>query len=177
MLTISSGTRSASPSASSVLPHAVGPVMQTHSTPARLAHELLPAQEQPIEILERDRRSTSAGRDCTPRCARCAPSRAAAHSSLRSSSGGSRAPRRGTPSSPAARCVSASTRPYALPVGEIARDVAHQRLDVAPLRAAAARRARRRAAARGARLRGPPRRAPRSELLDEIGLAAPRPRS
>ncbi len=50
----SSGTRSASSSASSVLPHAVGPVMQTHSTPAGSLMPLLAAQEQSIEILERD---------------------------------------------------------------------------------------------------------------------------
>ena len=69
------------------------------------------------------------------------------------SGGGSRAPPRGTPSSPAARCASASMRLDALAVAEIAEHVAHQRLDVARRRAAAARRARRRAAGRAARRR------------------------
>src|SRR5829696_1471655 len=50
MLMISSGTRSASASAKSVLPHAVGPV--THRQSMR-SLTLLPAQKQPIEILER----------------------------------------------------------------------------------------------------------------------------
>ena len=58
MLTISSGTRSASASASSVLPHAVGPVMQTHSTPAVSLTRYWP---------RRNSRSRSCERDQSPR--------------------------------------------------------------------------------------------------------------
>ncbi len=58
MLTISSGMRSASFSANSVLPQAVGPVRQTHITRSDPpANSLSPAAEkQPVELRDRDLR-------------------------------------------------------------------------------------------------------------------------
>src|SRR5689334_1429155 len=60
MLMISSGTRCASSRASSVLPQAVGPVRHTYSKRRASLTRSLPAQEQTVEILERD------GRPCRP---------------------------------------------------------------------------------------------------------------
>ena len=85
------------------LPAAVGPISSTVGGPCPGDTLLAAAHEQPVEIGQARADTTSGGRGCIGRRARSLPFRAAARSFPRSSGCGSRAPRRGTPSSTAIR--------------------------------------------------------------------------